>query len=121
MHRALGGLAHHLNEAVYIDLFRQPPRAIHIGLGHGAAGVGLERDAVCYPFLAESIRKLRPVALRAAGKGVIEAMRALEHRAGADEAVAREIAGPDARLRRPARMQPLRPGALGQILDDAAR
>src|SRR3954464_10299510 len=111
MHRALGGLAHHLNDAVYIAPFPPPPRPAHIGLGHGAAGVGLERDAVRHPFLAEPIRKLRPVALRAAGKGVIEAMRALEHRARANEAVACEIAGPDARLRRPARMQPLRPGA----------
>src|SRR4051812_13962 len=112
MHRALGGLAHHLDDAVYIDLLRQPPRTVHIGLGHGAAGVGLERDAVRHPVFAESVRKLCPVALRAAGKGVIEAMRALEHRARANEAVAREIAAADARLRRPAGMQSLRPGAL---------
>ena len=45
---------------------------------------------------------------------------ALEHRARADETLPGQQRGAKARLRRPARMQPLGPGALGEIFDDAA-
>ena len=47
-------------------------------------------------------------------------MHALEHGARTDEPCPRQQRRADARLRRPAGMQPLGPGALGQIFDDAA-
>ena len=47
-------------------------------------------------------------------------MHALEHGARADEPAARQQRRADARLRRPAGMQPLGPGAFGEIFDDAA-
>src|SRR4029078_10437050 len=87
----------------------------------GPAAVGLERDAVRHPFLAEAVGEPGPVAFRTAREGVVEAVRALEHRARPDEAVAREVDGADAGLRRPAGVQALGPRALREVLDDAAR
>src|SRR3546814_4979785 len=53
------------------------------------------------------------------GEGPEEAVRALEDCAWGEEAGAREECCPVARLRRPAGMQALGPGAVGQVLDDA--
>ena len=47
-----------------------------------------------------------------------EAVLALEHRARAEKALAPEQGRAQARLRRPAGVQPLGPGALGEVLDD---
>src|SRR3546814_1639659 len=48
-----------------------------------------------------------------------EAVGAFEDRARREESGAREERRPVARLRRPAGMQPLGPGTVGQVLDDA--
>ena len=50
-----------------------------------------------------------------------QAVRALEHRARADEAFAGDARGMQPGMRRPARVQALGPGAVGEILDDPAR
>ena len=60
------------------------------------------------------------IAIRRVRKTVEQPVHALEHRARADEATARQQCGADARLRRPSGMQPLGPGAFGKIFDDAA-
>ena len=54
-------------------------------------------------------------------EGVEEAVLALQHRAGPEKALAPEQRRAQARLRRPAGMQTLGPGALGEVLDDAGR
>ena len=53
-------------------------------------------------------------------EAVEQPVHALEHGARTDKAFARQQRRANARLRRPARMQPLGPGALGEIFDDAA-
>src|SRR5688572_2988605 len=109
VHDALGRLADHFRDVLQPHLLRQAPRAVDIGLGHGAAGVGLEGDRGGDPALTEAVEQLRPVAVGAARERVVEAVRAFHHRARADEAVAGEIGGADAGLGRPARMQALGP------------
>src|SRR4029079_11744267 len=69
--------------------------------------------------LAEAFGQLCPVALGAAREGVVEAMRALEHGARADESRAREIGRADPRLRGPARMKALGPCAFREVFDDS--
>src|SRR5262245_18359396 len=88
-------------------------------MGHRAAGIDLEGERLGDPAAAEALDELSPFALRGAREAVVEAVRSLEHGARADEARAREFRGADARLRGPARVQPLGPGALGQVFDDA--
>ena len=60
------------------------------------------------------------VALRRVRKAVEQPVHALEHCARTDKARTREQRRAQARLRCPAGMQPLGPGAFGQIFDDAA-
>ena len=57
--------------------------------------------------------------MRGVGEAVKQSVHAFEHRARAEEAATREQRRADAGLRRPAGMQPLGPGALGEIFDDA--
>ena len=59
------------------------------------------------------------LAVGATRERVVEAVRAFEHGARADEAGAREIRGADSRLRGPSRVKALGPGAFGEVLDDA--
>src|SRR6185369_1198471 len=101
------------------DFFPKTSGAIDIRMGHRAAGVELERDARGEPALAEAVDELRPVALRGIGEAVVEAVRAFEYGARADEARASEVRRANARLRGPAGMQALGPGALGEVLDDS--
>ena len=54
-------------------------------------------------------------------KAVEQPVHAFEHRARADKTLPRQQSRADAGLRGPAGMQPLGPGALGEIFDDAAR
>ena len=61
------------------------------------------------------------VALGGVGEAVKEAVHAFEHRARPDKAGAAKQRRANTRLRRPAGVQPLGPGAFGQIFDDAAR
>ena len=103
-----------------VDLLREAPRAIDVRMRHGAAGIELERHGLGHPALAEAVEQLVPVALRGAREAVEEAVLALEHGARPDEARAREVGGADSRLRRPARVHALGPGAFGEVLDDAA-
>src|SRR5439155_14735418 len=121
MHCALGRFAYHLGDLADVDALREAPRAVDVGLGHGSAGVGLERDAAGDPALTEALDELRPVALLCMRERLVQAMGSLQHGARADEACAREIRRADAGLRRPAGVQALGPGAFGEIFDDAAR
>src|SRR5918996_4132918 len=93
-------------------------RAIDIRMRHRAAGIELERHRLGDPPLPKTIEQLRPVAALDAREGVKEPVLALEYRARADEAAAREVRGADSRLGRPARVHALGPCALGEILDD---
>jgi hypothetical protein len=85
---------------------------------HGAAGIGLEGECLDHPTRPE-IGERVVVALRRVGEAVKQSVHALEHRAWPEEAAARQQRRAQARLRRPAGMQPLGPGALGEIFDDA--
>ena len=121
MHGALADLAHHLDHIVRLDFFRrEPARAVDVGMRHGPARIRLERQRLGDPARAEVADQRVVVALGGVRKTVKEAVHAFEHRARAEKAGAAEQRRADARLRRPAGMQPLGPGALGQIFDDAA-
>ena len=100
---------------------REPPRAVDIGMRHGPAGIGLERDRLGHPARAEIADHLVVVAVERVGEAVEQAVHALEHRARPVEAGARQQRRAHARLRRPAGMHALGPGALGEIFDDARR
>ena len=99
---------------------REPPRAIDIGMRHGPARIGLECQCLRHPVLAEIADQRVVIALGGVGEAVEEAVHAFEHRARTEKAGAAEQRRAQARLRRPAGVQPLGPGALGQIFDDAA-
>ena len=74
-----------------------------------------------HPGFAEAAGQRVVVAFRGVGEGVEEAVHAFKHGARAGKAGTAEQSGLQTRLCRPAGMQPLGPGALGQILDDARR
>src|SRR5439155_17018813 len=96
-------------------------RAVHVGVRDRAARVGLEREPFELPRTAEALEQLALAALVvAAGEGAIEAVLALEDRLRPREAGAREQRRDDARVGRPAGVEPLGPRAVGQVLDDAA-
>ena len=121
MHRAFRDLADDFGDILRLDAARaEPPRAIDIGLRHRPAGIGLERQRIGDPARTEIAGQRGVVAMRRMRKAVEEAMHALEHRARSDKARARQQRRAQARLRGPAGMQPLGPGALGEIFDDAA-
>ena len=121
VHRPLRDLADDLGDVVGLDAARgQPSGAIDVRLRHGSAGVRLERQRVRHPAGAEIARQRLVVAMGGVGKTVEQPMHALEHRARADKSLPRQQRGANARLRRPAGMQPLGPGAFGEIFDDAA-
>ena len=87
---------------------------------HGPARIRLERQGLRHPARAEVADQRVVVALGGVRKTVKEAVHAFEHRARAGKTGAAEQRRADARLRRPAGVQSLGPGALGQIFDDAA-
>jgi hypothetical protein len=89
-------------------------------LGHGAAWIGLERQRVGHPARAEIAGQRVEVALGGVREAVEQSVCALEHRAWPDESCPRQQRRADARLRRPTGVQPLGPGAFGEIFDDAA-
>ena len=122
MHRALADVADHLGDVVGLDAARaEPPRAVDVGMRHGPAGIELEGERLRQPARAEIAGHRVEVARRGVGEAVEEAVRALEHRARPGEAGPRQQRRAHARLRRPAGVHPLGPGALGEIFDDARR
>ena len=121
MHGAFADFADHLDHVVGFDLRREPPRAIDIGMRHGPARIGLEGQRLGHPARAEIADQRVVVALGGVGEAVEETVHAFEHRARSEKAGAAEQRRTDARLRRPAGMQPFGPGAFGEIFDDAAR
>src|SRR5207249_163351 len=110
-----------------LDLLRldaaraQAPRTAAAWVGHGPAGTGLEGERLRHPLCAEVADERVVVALGGVGEAVEQAMHALKHGARTGEARARKQRGAQARLRSPAGMHSLGPGAFRQILDDAAR
>src|SRR5262249_47300416 len=121
VHRALADLADE-----FLDLLRfdaagsEPPRAVDVGMRHRPAGIRFERERRRHPARAELAVKRIVVASGGAGEAVEQAVHAFEYRARPEEAGAGEPRRAQPRLRRPARMQALGPGALREIFDDAA-
>src|SRR5438093_11688348 len=112
MHGALADLTDHLLDLVSLDaLGGKPARAIDVGVRHGPAGIGLERERLGHPALAEIAGDRVVVALGGVGKAVKEAVHTLEHGARTNEARAPEQGRAQPRLRRPARVKALGPGA----------
>ena len=99
----------------------QPPRAVDVGMDHGAARVGLEGERLRQPALAEAVEQRGVVALascgRSRGRGRARPRTRCADRRSRRAPAARR-AGPTAP---PSRMHALGPGALGQVFDDAAR
>ena len=121
MHRAFGHLAAELCDVVRPEAARgEAAGAVDIGMGHGAAGVRLEGQRLGHPALAEAVDELAVIARGGVGEAVEEPVRALEHAQRPGEAGARQQRRGEPGLRRPAGMEPLRPGAVGEIFDDAA-
>ncbi len=71
------------------------------------------------PTRAEVADERVVIALGGVGEAVEQAVGPLEHGARPDKAVLRQERRAQARLRRPARMHALGPGALGEVFDDA--
>ncbi len=85
-----------------------------------SAGVRFERQRIGDPAVAEITRQSVVVAVDGMGKTVEQAVDALEHRPGPNEPSPCQQRRANAGLRRPSGMQPLGPGAFGEIFDDAA-
>src|SRR3546814_4831997 len=79
----------------------------------------LEHHALHVPVAPEAFGEVAVVGRGGRREGLEEAVGAFEDRARREESGAREERRPVARLRRPAGMQPLGPGTVGQVLDDA--
>ena len=99
--------------------FRSRERAVDVGLHHRAAGIGLERDRLGDPALAEAVEELVEQRLDRGREGLEEAVLAFQHGARPDEAGAAEQRGAQARLRGPAGVHALGPAAVAEIFDDA--
>src|SRR3989441_874291 len=95
-------------------------RAVHVGVGDRATGVGLEREPLELPHPAEAPKeRLQALDVEAAREGAIESVLTLEDRLRPREAGAREQGRDDAGVGRPAGVEALGPCAIGQVLDDA--
>ena len=97
---------------------RQFDRAVDIGLGHGPAGIGLERDRLHHPMRAEAIEQRMKIGRFGRSERLVEAVLAFEHGRRTGEPGLRQQRRANARLRRIARVQPLGPAAIGKIFDD---
>ncbi len=120
-HRPRRGPASDLDDVLgaHAVTVSEPQRAVHVRLGDRAARIGLERQLLELPDAAEAREQLvEPLGLDIARERAIEPVLALEYRLGPGEAGLGEERGDDAGMRRPARVQALRPRAVGQILDD---
>src|SRR6185437_16939112 len=90
------------------------------GMRHRPTGIWLEAERLNDPAFAEIADEHVVIGLCRVGKGVEQAMHTLEYGARPVISGARQQRRADTRLRRPARMQALGPGAFGEIFDDAA-
>src|SRR6266516_1051259 len=99
----------------------KPARTVDVRMDHGAARIRLEGERPQYPAFPEIAAQRRVLAADRLCEAVEEAVNAFEHRARTEKSRAPQQRRAQARLRRPARMQPLGPGAFGQRLDDPAR
>src|SRR5512132_3042608 len=121
MHRAFADLAHELLDLLRLDpARRQPSRAVDIGMRHRSAWIRFEGERLRHPMRTEIADERVVIARRGMGEAMEQAMHALEYGARAEKTLASQQRRAHARLRRPARMEPLGPGPLGEILDDAA-
>jgi hypothetical protein len=101
----LADLADHLGNVVGLDAAHsEPARAIDIGMRHGPARVGLERQRLGHPALAEIADQRLVIAIAGVREGVKEAVHAFERGTRPRESGAAEQRRLDAGLRRPARM-----------------
>src|SRR3954470_13058762 len=121
VHRSLPDVRDDLVDLARGDAFAQPARAIDVGLDHRPARIWLERQGRRHPLFAEAVEERAVVPFARAGEPVEEPVGPLEHGARSAKSGASEQRRAHARLRRPARVQPLRPGPFGKVLDDAAR
>ena len=122
--RALGGSAPDCGNLLGFEpvLFPEPERAVHVGLGDGAAGIRLQGELGQLPGSAEvREERLELRFLVTAGESLVEAVGALEDRLRSGESGAGEERRGHTRVSCPARMQALGPRPVGQIFDDAAR
>ena len=73
------------------------------------------------PVRAETAGKFFVIKIFSMGKSEKQSMRALEYRTRSGEALARDARRVQPGVRRPAGVQALGPGALGEVFDDPAR
>jgi hypothetical protein len=87
---------------------------------HRSARIGLEGKRLRHPLRAEIADQRIVIACRGMGEAMKQPVHAFEYGARAEKTVASQQRRAQPGLRRPARMQPLGPGALGEVFDDAA-
>ena len=97
----------------------EPARAVDVGMRHGPARIGLERERLGDPARAEIVDERAVVAGGRMREAVEQAVHALEHRARPEKPGAPEQRRAQPRLRRPSGVHALGPGAFGEIFDDA--
>src|SRR5215468_11839729 len=119
MHSALADVAAYFDDIVRAHAPSEAAGAIDIGMRHGPARIGLERERLGHPARAETIGQHRVVAGARVREGMKEAVHAFEHGARTQKSGATKKRSAQARLRRPAGMKPFGPGAFGEIYDDA--
>ena len=120
MHRALADIAFDLDDIISRDaLFGERNGAIDKGLRHGSAGIGFEDNIVDHPTLAEIFQQQIESRFARGRESMEETMRAFKHGARSQKSAARHQCCAQTRLRRPARMHALGPGAFCQIFDNA--
>jgi hypothetical protein len=120
VHRALADLAGDRHDVVGRHaLAGEADRAVHEGLGHGPAGIGLEGERLEDPALAETVEEAGEIRSLRRREGLVEAVRSLEHGDGPGEAGLGQERGTDAGLRRRTRVEALRRAAVGEVFDDA--
>ena len=120
MHRALSDEALDGRDVVGAHaILGQGDRAVDEGLRHRAARVGLERQVLRNPALAQFVEQMLKVGRNRRGKRFVEPVRPVQHGSRPLEAPSSHEGRPNARLRGPPRVHAFGPRALGQILDDA--
>ena len=116
------GLAFDIGDVVGIDaLGRQADGAVDEGVDHGAAGVRLEGDPFHQPLLPQTLGEGAVIRRRRRREGAEVVVAALEHGARPVVSGPGEERRAQPRMRRPAGMEPLGPGAVGEIFEYARR
>src|SRR5438067_148976 len=121
VHGSLPDVRNDLVDVARRDALAQPARTVDVRLDHRPARVRLECQGRRHPLLAESVEERAVVPFARPGEPVEEAVRPLEDRARSAESGPPEERRAQSGLRRPAGVQPLRPGPFREVLDDAAR